>query len=755
MRGKWTWASVWAVFLLLGFEGLAEALLLWEPSWSPVVLKPGRPLLQPALDRPNAFAAADLDGNGVKELVVGGDYLHHLYLHPEGTLFNSYLLAFLGYRRHAGPGGEILSVVSLAAGDLTGDGLDDLVVASLAGKVWILGNHGRWGLQAHAAVDLSAHGVWVWDGDGDGISDVLCATTPGLEVLLGDGQGGVRRRVALPGPPGRKAFGGQGTWRGAPGFFLLAEDGVWFVPQGLGELQRVWEGKAGSLGVADLDGDGASDLLLGDPRVGPLRLLWAGKEEAGFALPHGAGWILVGDVTRDGLPDLVLGRISPAGYSVLVNRGKREFTGPFTFGVQVPALGGFPPMAPKGILLDLEGDGRADLVVEASPYHLAFFLSGAQGRVLQEIPGSFLLGRADLNPDGFPDLLFQEGTGVAVLWSTGLGTFRAQTLIPTVYNLEKAAPYLAKLGDVTGDGQEELVVWEFWEGRFPIWDPKTRTWRYEEYKARLTAWDPRKPTDPLWSLPTGLLVRPVLEIFDLDGDGIRDGVTVVGTTLLGLNFDPARRLQPPDFGLKRILVEASGTVGPLVLLRLGEGERLALLRLTTRTELLLVQPGGRLEETGVALELVPLDLGVADLNRDGNEDLVAIGWGAVEEEGKPGLRIVVAVLLGDGRGGFTPQLFPVAGWPPLALPFPYGGLALGDLDGDGDPDLACTRLPDREGNPGGIVVLLWEGQGFGPMEFLPSCVGTKLLALDVDGDGRAELLTVQEGLPAYLCLTRR
>ncbi|MEN3010908.1 MAG: hypothetical protein ABDI20_08140, partial [Candidatus Bipolaricaulaceae bacterium] len=64
-------------------------------------------------------------------------------------------------------------------------------------------------------------------------------------------------------------------------------------------------------------------------------------------------------------------------------------------------------------------------------------------------------------------------------------------------------------------------------------------------------------------------------------------------------------------------------------------------------------------------------------------------------------------------------------------------------------------LPDREGNPGGIVVLPWEGQGFGPLEFLPGCVGTRLLGLDVDGDGRAELLTVQEGVPAYLCLTRR
>jgi hypothetical protein len=63
------------------------------------------------------------------------------------------------------------------------------------------------------------------------------------------------------------------------------------------------------------------------------------------------------------------------------------------------------------------------------------------------------------------------------------------------------------------------------------------------------------------------------------------------------------------------------------------------------------------------------------------------------------------------------------------------------------------RLPDREGHPGGVVVLPWEEEGVGRAVFLAGCSGTKLLALDVDGDGAEELLTVALGVPARLCLS--
>ena len=112
----------------------------------------------------------------------------------------------------------------------------------------------------------------------------------------------------------------------------------------------------------------------------------------------------------------------------------------------------------------------------------------------------------------------------------------------------------------------------------------------------------------------------------------------------------------------------------------------------------------------------------------------------------------VAVLWGDGRGGFRAELYPLKIWPALALSYPYGGLVAADLDGDGKPELAAMRLPDKKGNPGGIVVIPWTETGPGKLSFLSECAGTKLFALDVNGDGKAELVSAATGTPAQLCL---
>jgi hypothetical protein len=118
---------------------------------------------------------------------------------------------------------------------------------------------------------------------------------------------------------------------------------------------------------------------------------------------------------------------------------------------------------------------------------------------------------------------------------------------------------------------------------------------------------------------------------------------------------------------------------------------------------------------------------VADVNGDGKADIITSNL-----EGDN-----VTVLLGDGKGGFKPS---------AGSPFPCGdspfNFAVGDVNGDGKPDLAIVNSPsstsDRRGKDG-LTVLLGDGAGgFKMMAGSPFATGKipNLAAIgDVNGDG--------------------
>lgn len=122
----------------------------------------------------------------------------------------------------------------------------------------------------------------------------------------------------------------------------------------------------------------------------------------------------------------------------------------------------------------------------------------------------------------------------------------------------------------------------------------------------------------------------------------------------------------------------------------------------------------------------PNDIAVADWNKDGKLDIVTCNEGDT-----------VTVLMSNGRGGFTP-----APGSPINVAAHF--IATGDVNNDGNPDLALTHHDSF-----GVVVLLGAGDGrFAPAPGSPFAAhqGTKAhnhgLALsDVNSDGRLDITT--------------
>ena len=125
---------------------------------------------------------------------------------------------------------------------------------------------------------------------------------------------------------------------------------------------------------------------------------------------------------------------------------------------------------------------------------------------------------------------------------------------------------------------------------------------------------------------------------------------------------------------------------------------------------------------------------LADVNGDGKLDLVVANICASSTDCSTG---TVAVLLGNGDGTFQ-----------TAVTYGTGGLgatsvAVGDLNGDGKPDLAVVNA----GSPQ-VGVLLGNGDGtFQKVRrYLSGGFGISSVAIaDVNGDGKLDLLIVNCG----------
>jgi uncharacterized protein (TIGR03437 family) len=512
------------------------------------------------------------------------------------------------------------------------------------------------------------------------------------------------------------------------------------------------------------------------------------SNSASYAVGTQTAGVIAADFNRDGKTDIAVAYkgngTSPGGVAILMNNGDGTFAAAVTY-----AAGASPVSVAA---LDLNHDGILDLAVAdggGSASGAVFVLLGRADGTFTTA-GNYAAGShplcvtiGDFNGDGNPDLAVTAADNTAtILLGAGNGAFSRGSSFQT-----GTSPQYIAAGDLNKDGKLDLVIGNGWErtvsaflgdghGGFQL--ASTYVTSYAPYTLILTDYNADGNLDIIQGAGDARGIGPGIDSQDIDillgnGDGTFQGASsrtvpgaVVTSTFLATgDFNGDGKIDAilnDKYADKLYLFSSDGKGGfqaPVALPSLATGGNqtgpvggvagdfngdgrvdLAVTESFAGKVAVLLNSAAGLQLSGTFSSggATPGPIVAADFNGDAKLDLAVVNV-PPNDRSTPGN---LTVFFGGGNGTFQLAHTYSAGSSPYTL-------AVGDLNGDGKPDLVVIDQGDPFLDPrpaGAVLVFLNDGHGGfqTPMKLTAGTYPYLVFIGDLNGDGKPDLVVGSE-----------